>query len=98
MVKYRSLFFKKTLISLTFEGRQLLALRGNWNVNSRNEVNFNFHQLLMLRSEDDKSILDCLNWKTGIYTSPTIQNEMLEVNMPIRFSADRFPLFNSNIN
>ena len=47
----------------------------------------------MLRSEDGKSILDCLNRKADIYTSPTIQNEMLEVNMPIRFSADRLSSF-----
>ena len=56
-------------------------------------MNSNFHQLLMLRSEDGKSILDYLNRKADIYTSPTIQNEMLEVNMPIRFSADRLSSF-----
>lgn len=56
-------------------------------------MNSNFHQLLMLRSEDGKSILDCLNRKADIYTSPTIQNEMLEVNMPIRFSTDRLSSF-----
>ena len=51
----------------------------------------------MLQSDDDKSILDWLNQKTDIYTSTTIQNVMLEVNMPVIFFSD-CSLFHSNMN
>ena len=43
-----------TLVSLTT--RQSLALHDNWNADSRNGENSNFHQLLIFQSEDDKYI------------------------------------------
>ena len=39
----------------------------------------NFIQLLQLRACDDPGVKDWLRKKTNKYTSPEIQNEMLEV-------------------
>ena len=43
------------------------------------ETDSNFIQLLKLRSEDDKQIVDWMKRKTDKYTAPDIQNEILKV-------------------
>ena len=60
--------------------RQAIPLRGNWKEESAAESDSNFYQLLMLRTEEDKEILKWLDRKQQKYTSPDIQNEMIEVN------------------
>ena len=97
MVKNRNLSFKKTQFDSIFKGRQSLDLRDSWNADSGNEENSTFDQLLMLPSEDVKSILHLLNRKTYIYISPTIQKEMLQINTPVIFSSD-WSLFHTEIN
>ena len=54
--------------------QQDLPLRGNWN----SEQTSNLHQLLLLRAGDNQRIFNWLTHKTK-YTSPEIQNEMLQV-------------------
>ena len=58
--------------------RQALPLRGNWNLETRSEENSNFYQLLKLRAKDKSEILEWLRRKDDKYTSPVIQNEILE--------------------
>ena len=58
--------------------RQALPLRGNWNLETGSEENSNFYQLLKLRAEETSEILDWLRRKDDKYTSPVIQNEILE--------------------
>ena len=58
---------------------QALPLRGNWNLETGSEENSNFYQLLKLRAEENSEILDWLRRKDDKYTSPVIQNEILEV-------------------
>lgn len=71
----------KTIESATncFIARQALALRGNWKKDVQAEESSNFHQLVLLRSQDDPQLLEWLQRKSFRYTSPRIQNEMLEV-------------------
>lgn len=64
---------------IVFIARQAIPLRGDWDEESASEVNSNFHQLLLLRSEEDKSLTKWLDRKQMKYTSPEIQNEMIEV-------------------
>ena len=61
--------------------RQSLPLRGNWDEDSASEVNSNVYQLLLLRTEDDKDIMDWLLQKSFKYTSPDVQNEILEAKI-----------------
>ena len=42
------------------------------------EKNSNFYQLLKLHAEENSEILDWLRCKDNKYTSPVIQNEILE--------------------
>ena len=59
--------------------RQALPLRGDWNVERVSEKNSNFHQLLKLRAQEKQRSLSKWLWKRDDkYTSPEIQNEMLE--------------------
>ena len=58
--------------------RQALPLRGNWNLETGSKENSNFYQLLKLRAEENSEILDWLSRKDDKYTSPVIQNEILD--------------------
>ncbi|XP_068735601.1 zinc finger MYM-type protein 1-like [Montipora capricornis] len=58
--------------------RQALPLRGDWNTETMCEENSNFHQLLKLRSQENPEIIEWLQKRDEKYTSPEIQNEMLE--------------------
>lgn len=51
----------------------------SWSNKSESEVVSNFHQLLLLRWEDDEMLSNWLSRRTEKYTSPEIQNEMIEV-------------------
>ena len=42
------------------------------------EDNSNFHQLLKLRAQENPEIIEWLGEREDEYTSPEIQNEMLE--------------------
>ena len=64
---------------IIFTARQSSPLRGDWVSKDKAETESNFYQLLMLRANEDVSIIDCLQKKKLKYTAPDIQNEMLEV-------------------
>ena len=65
------------LSNVRYLARQSLAFRGNWNEKAGAESESNSHQLLMLRSLDNSSIADWLKRKSGKFTSPTIQHDIL---------------------
>ena len=69
----------KILQNIRYLARQALPLRGNWSQDEKCEINSNFHQLLLLRSEDDQALTTWLEKKTNRFISPAVQNEMLEV-------------------
>ena len=69
----------KILSSIRYLARQALPLRGNWDDYQKNEFNSNFYQLLKLRSEVDKMFAEWLTKKSNKFTSPKMQNEMIEV-------------------
>ena len=56
--------------------RQGLPFRGDWDQETGVELNSNFHQLMLLRAEEDPAVLDWLQKKQ--YMSPQVQNEMIE--------------------
>ena len=58
---------------LRYLARQGLAIRGDGS-----EVDSNFHQLLLLRANDDPAIKEMLTKKTDKYTSGSMQNELLQ--------------------
>ena len=60
-------------------GRQGIPLRGDWKETSASEFNSNFHQLNLLRSEDDSKFESWIKDKKWKMTSPEIQNEIVEV-------------------
>ena len=64
--------------NIRYLARQALPLRGNWNLETGSEENSNSYQLLKLRPEENSEILDWLRRKDDKYTSPVIQNEILE--------------------
>ena len=64
--------------NVRYLAQQSLPLRGNWDESSKAEENSNFHQLIKLPSQQDPEILEWLQRKSNKYTSPEIQNEMLE--------------------
>ncbi|XP_068704855.1 zinc finger MYM-type protein 1-like [Montipora foliosa] len=66
------------LSNIRYLARQALPLRGDWNTETMCEVNSNFHQLLKLRSQENPEIIEWLQKRDEKYTSPEIQNEMLE--------------------
>ena len=60
--------------------RQSLPFRGNWNQEYGSEQNSNFHQMLLVRAEEDQEIVEWLKRKHNKFTSPDIQNEMIQVS------------------
>ena len=54
-------------------------MRGNWSEKSGSEFNANLNQLLLLHCEGDPEMTKWLKRKRFRYTSPLVQNEMLEV-------------------
>ena len=65
--------------NIRFLARQGLQLRGDWVEKQNAEVNSNFNQLFLLRSIDDQNFKDWTSKKQLKYTSPTIQNELLQI-------------------
>ena len=70
--------------TIRFLGRQGLALRGHQKTCTSNptesgELDSNFVQLLRLRAEDNEGLHKFLNKKQDKFTSPDIQNEILEI-------------------
>ena len=53
-------------------------MRENWDGNTASEEISNFHQLLKLRAQENPEILEWIQRKGDKYTSPVIQNDMLE--------------------
>ena len=76
--KNRKVLLMMLRSNVRYLARQSLPLGGNWDESSKAEGNCNFHQLIKLRSEQDPEILEWLQRKSNKYTSPVIQNEMLE--------------------
>ena len=61
----------KILSDIRFLARQVSAFRGDWCTDTGSEKNSNFQQLLFLRSEDDKTLINWLErHKVHKYTSP----------------------------
>ena len=60
--------------------QQALLFHGSWNSEHRIEETSNLHQLLLLRAGDDPITFNWLTQRTE-YTSPEIQNEMLQVKL-----------------
>ena len=72
---------RKIIQSILYLARQALPLRGNWDKTAGAEVDSNYYQLLVLRGEDDKNLSSWLTSDSkNKYTSPEIQNEMLEIS------------------
>ena len=75
-------YLRKVLQNLIYLARQGLPMRGNW-VSVEGgigcEEDSNFHQLLLLRANDDETILNILRQKTRKYTDHHIQNEILQI-------------------
>lgn len=69
----------KILSNIRFLGRQSLPFRGSWDTSTKSEENSNFHNLLKLRSEDDVALAEWMKRTGDRYTSPQIQNELIEV-------------------
>ncbi len=67
--------FLKVLSCIRFLGRQGLALRGLHG----DETNSNFIQLMKFKGEDDPHIATWLAKKANKYTSPEVQNEILQI-------------------
>ena len=60
--------------------QQVLSFCGHWISEHEVEETSKLHQLLLLRAGDDPRIFNWLIQKTK-YTSPKIQNEMLQVKL-----------------
>jgi len=75
-------YLQKVLQNVIFLSRQGLPLRGNWitseDGNGGCERDSNFHQLLLLRANDDSNILDIMKRKTNKYTDHSIQDELIK--------------------
>ena len=69
----------KILSCVRYLAGQSLPMHGNWSEKSGSEFNANFNQLLLLRCEGDPEMAKWLERKRFRYTSPFVQNEMLEV-------------------
>ena len=70
------------LSTLCFLARQGLPLRGNYVSDDGSESSSNFMQLLQLRTEDVRVLATWLQKSQDRFTSPMIQNELLEI-MPM---------------
>ena len=68
----------KIFSNVRYLARQSIPLRGNWNKEDRQETNPNFMQLIHLRAEDDGELVRWFKRKHYKYTSPQIQNKMLD--------------------
>ena len=66
------------LSNIRYLARQALPLRRDWVSETASEENSNFHQLLKQRSQENPEILEWLQKQGDKFTSPVIQNEMLE--------------------
>ena len=66
------------LSNIRYLARQAFPLRGDWNTETMSEENSNFHQLLNLRAQENPGIIEWLRKRDEKYTSPEIQNELLE--------------------
>ena len=60
--------------TLNILARQGLAIRGDGN-----EIDGNFKQLLCMKAQEDSNLAGWLKRKENVYTSPTIQNELINV-------------------
>ena len=69
----------KIIENVRFLARQGIPLRGNWKEDKICEESSNFYQLFKLRIEDDHQIAEWLQRKGEKYTSPQIQNEILNI-------------------
>jgi hypothetical protein len=67
------------LSTLRFLARQGLPLRGNYVSDDGSESSSNFMQLLQLRTEDVPVLATWLQKSQDRFTSPMIQNELLEI-------------------
>ena len=67
----------KVIGNIRYLARQSLPIHGSWDEKAGVELNSNFHQLKLLRAEEDSEILDWLKKKQ--FMSPKIQNEMIDV-------------------
>ena len=54
-------------------------MRGTWSKLAEEEIHSNFHLLLLLRSEYDSSLKNWMAKSNEKYTSPEIQNEILQM-------------------
>ena len=70
---------RSIIVYSRFLARQGLPLQGDWVEKENGEVNSNFNQLLLLTSIDDPNFKDWTSKKQLKYTSPTIQNELLQI-------------------
>ena len=66
-------YLMQILSSICFLARQGLALQGD------NDSDSNMHQLLLLRAIDNPKILSYLEKKKNKFTSPDIQNELINI-------------------
>ena len=66
------------LSNIRYLARQALPLRGDRNTETMSEGNSNFHQLLNLRAQENPEIIEWLRKRDEKYTSPEIQNELLQ--------------------
>ena len=76
------LYHLKVLQNLIYLGHQGLPMRGNWvsiEEGASCEENSNFHQLLLLRANDDANISNIMKQKARKYTDHHIQNEILQI-------------------
>ena len=69
----------KILTNIRFLARQGLPLRGSWNKEYNIEIDSNFHQLILFRCDNQRDRQSWLDQFTDKYTSPKMQNEMLQV-------------------
>ena len=61
-----------------FLGHQALPCRGNCVSEEKSEFDSHYHQLMLLRAEDDPSVADWMEKRQ--FMPSMIQNEMIEVN------------------
>ena len=67
------------LCSIRYLALQALPLRrGDCNTETKSEENSNFHQLLKLWAQENPKLIEWLRKDPEKYTSPEIQNELLE--------------------
>ena len=74
---------RKMLLSILYSIQHLalqalLLRRGDWNTETKSEENSNFHQLLKLWAQENPNLIEWLRKDPEKYTSPEIQNELLE--------------------